>query len=55
MAFLSCLRSFEANSGNTSRKRIFGPGCVGSSWLNNGVKAKRIHSLKILKSLKKNQ
>ena len=45
MAFLSCLRSFEANSGRTSRKRIFGPGCVRSSWSNRGVKAKRMHSL----------
>jgi len=45
IAFLSGLRSFEANSGKTSRNRIFGPGWDGSSCLNNGVNAKRIHSL----------
>ncbi len=45
IAFLSGLRSLEANSGKTSRKRIFGPGWDGSSCLNKGVNAKRIHSL----------
>ncbi len=57
IAFLSGLRSFEANSGKTSRNRIFGPGWVGSSCLNKGVNAKRIHSLKIFsfKKKKRNQ
>ena len=45
IAFLSGLRSFEANSGRTSKNRMFGPGWDGSSCWNNGVRAKRMHSL----------